>query len=89
MGFSLVRTAFLLYLQQFLKKRDKRSSKDEEIQRGSVSFADDDGVFFSSITVTQRRNICGGRCKECLSLVNRDTGREDTSFYFCNLGEDR
>lgn len=51
-----------------------------------MSFAADDGVVFSGITVTQRRNSCADRCRECLSLVNRDTGREDTSFYFCKLG---
>lgn len=36
------------------KERDKRSSKDEEIQRGSVPCAEDDGVVFSSIRVTHK-----------------------------------
>lgn len=36
------------------RERHKRSSKDEEIQSGFVSCAEDDGVVFSSIRVTHK-----------------------------------
>lgn len=37
----------------------KRSSKDEEIQRGSVPCAEDDGVVFFSIRLAHREGIAG------------------------------
>ena len=66
------------------KEREREKQEDEEIERGSVPCAEDDGVVFSSIRVTtHRRSSCrGGRGRECLSLVNRDTGREDSTFCF-------
>lgn len=36
------------------KERRQRSSKDEEIQMGSVPCAEDDGVVFSSIRVAHK-----------------------------------
>lgn len=56
LGSSLVTTAFHLHSQQLPEKqtRAQRPSKDEEIQRGSVPRAEDDGVVFPTIRVTHK-----------------------------------
>lgn len=73
MRFSLVGAAFHLHSQTAPEKKKKReshkgSSKDEEIQRGSVPCAEDDGVVFSSIRVTHKEGAAAVADAENVSV---------------------
>lgn len=78
------------------KARDKRSSKDEEIQRGSVPCAEDDGVVFSSVRVTHKAGAAAAADAENASVwltgtLGQKKKKEDRdkTFYICRLVEDR
>lgn len=72
------------------KERDKSSSKDEEIQRGSMPCAEDDGVVFSSIRVAHKEGAAAAADAENASVWLTGTlGEKIPPFTSAACGEDR